>query len=113
MRTKHFLICLLAGCASSPKVDDVLDMSRENNTRGLVGAYDRADSDTVRIAILEQLAEHPDDQSGRDLVLKQARSASTEPVKLAALKASARYEGDDVIDTMLAALDDPWPAVRE
>jgi hypothetical protein len=113
MRTKLFLICLLAGCASSPKVEDVLDMSRENNTRGLVGAYDRADSDTVRIAILEQLAEHPDDQSGRDLVLKQARTASTEPVKLAALKASARYEGDDVIDTMLAALDDPWPAVRE
>jgi HEAT repeat protein len=88
-------------------------MGREHDTQSLVEAYGQTDSDAVRIAVLEQLAEHPDDQPGRALVLRQARSATTEAVKLSALRAASRYQGEESIEVLIDQLDDPWPAVRE
>lgn len=113
VRALFVVLFSATACAGSLKVSDVAEMGRDHDTRALVAAYDRTDSDTVRIAILEQLADHPDDQPGRDLVLRQSRSATSEPLKLGALRASSRYPGDVPLEVLIAGLDDPWPAVRE
>jgi TolB-like protein len=99
-------------CATT-KASDVHRMGREGDLDALVDAWRRAESDEVRIAVIEELAQHPSDRRGREIVLRQAESESEEPLKVAAVRAAAVYDGSGATKVLIARLKDAFPSVRE
>jgi hypothetical protein len=106
-------VCALAGCASGPTPVQVRQMGQRGDTAALFEAWETADKEPVRVAVLEAFAQNPSDAAGQRLVVKQAREASARPVQLAALQALAAYQGDDVVGALVPALGHPWPEARE
>jgi hypothetical protein len=88
-------------------------MGRAGDTAALLEAWERAESDAIRAAVLEEISHNSRDAAGRDLVIREAGSASTEPVKLAAVRALGAYQESQATLALIRALGDPWPAVRE
>ncbi|MCB9651402.1 MAG: HEAT repeat domain-containing protein [Deltaproteobacteria bacterium] len=112
-RTTLVLALTLAGCASGPTPVQVRQMGQRGDTAGLFEAWESASKDKVRVAVLEAFAQNPSDAAGQRLVVKQAREATSRPVQLAALRALAAYQGDDVVGALVPALGHPWPEARE
>ena len=107
------LVCMV-GCASSrPSVSEVRRLGQRADTEGLLNAWQNADRDSVRIAVLNGLAQNPEDRAGRALVVDQARGARSGPVRLAALRALDVHAGPDVVQVMVGGLAHPWPEVRD
>jgi hypothetical protein len=100
------------GACATTKASDVHRMGQEGDIAALADAWRRADSDDVRIAILEELARHPRDDRGRGIVLQEADAEAPEPVRLAAVRAASAYEGPDATKVLLVHLADPFPNVR-
>jgi HEAT repeat protein len=107
------LILVLSACASQPTPADIRKMGEQSDFAALQSAWDGTDRDAVRIAILEAYAQHPEEAQGRALVLRQASSASNQELRLSAIRALGAYDGPEVIAALIAALADPFPAVRE
>jgi TolB-like protein len=105
-------ICLV-GCASQPTTADVRKMADKGDVEGLLSTWDATDRDDVRIAVLDAFAQHPSAAEGRSLMMRQATSASSQEVRLAAIRGLGAYEGAEVIAALVTALADPFPAIRE
>lgn len=114
MVTKYFapLVLMLGACASTTTAD-VRRMSRDGDVDALLATWDKSTRDTMRVTIVEELAVHGDDRRARDIVVRNAASASSEPVRLAAIRGLTKLEGDDVNGTLIRGLGDPSPSVRD
>lgn len=101
---------MMVGCATTATTADVRRMSDRGDTEALMKAWEETDRDAVRIAVIEGLATNGAESS---LVLRQAQSASSSQVRLAAVRALGRYQGAEVVPALIDALADPFPAIRE
>jgi len=88
-------------------------MGREKDAESLLEAWEETDQDSVRIAVLQALASLPACEAGRRLVVRQAVSNPCVDVRLEAVRALGRQEGEGVVDALIEALADPYPSVRE
>src|SRR5687768_18259510 len=101
------LISLLFSCATAATTADVRKMSERADVEGLLKAWDETDREDVRIAVIDAFAQNPSAAEGRELVLRQAQGASSQQVRLAAMRALGAYQGADVVLALVAALSDP------
>ena len=92
---------------------DVRRLGQRADVDGLLTAWQAADRDAVRIAVLNGLAQNPEDAAGRALVLEQATRATSGPVRRAALRALDVHSGPDVVRALAGGLAHPWPDVRD
>jgi HEAT repeat protein len=88
-------------------------MNEKGDVEALLRAWDETDREDVRVAVIDSFAQHPSSNEGRALVMRQAESASSQSLRLAAIRALGAYEGADVVVVLVSALSDPFPAIRE
>lgn len=100
-------------CSSAIRVSDVRRMGQQGDRAELLDAWEKAESDAVRIAVLDEITKRPEEAAGRALVLREAGRAATEPVKIALVRALGAYRDSAAMAGLIDALRDPWPAVRE
>lgn len=114
MRSRPFLLALAAwataGCAVT-RVSDVEELGRRGSNPELRAIWVETNQDGIRVAVIGALAEHPDEQ-GLILTAREAGAARSQEVRVAAVRALARYQGSPAIKALLGALGDPWPEVR-
>jgi HEAT repeat protein len=106
-------VLFFAGCATQVTSADVRRMSERGEIEALLKAWEETDREDVRIAVIDGVARNASSSEGRSLVLRQAESASSKDVRLAAMRALGAYEGADVVMVLVGALSDPFPAIRE
>lgn len=110
VRGNLFFCLTMAGCATAATTADVRRMSDRGDTEALMKTWEETDRDSVRIAVIEGLAAH---EAERALVLRQAASAPSSQVRLAAVRGLGSYDGAEVVPALVNALADPFPAIRE
>ena len=102
----------LAACAGVG-VKDVRRMGQRGEVAQLMDAWDQAEKNNVRAAVIEAFSINPSADPGRRLVLSQGLSHADKGVRLAAVRALKAYEGEDITKALIGALMDPFPEVRE
>lgn len=113
----RFASCLIlaagtTACAAT-SVPEIREMGRRGDTEALHRAWRAVNTEAARVAVVEELSQHPTDPAGHSLVVAQARGATSEPLKRAATQALERYPTPESTQALIAALGDPWPSIRE
>lgn len=104
------IVVLLFGCATAG-VAEVRELGQRGENSELRKLWARSEKDAMRVAIIEALADHPD-EDGLQLTVDASSSGSND-VRRAAMRALARYPGPAALETLVIGLGDPFPAVRE
>ncbi len=105
------LAAALSACAGT-RAADVRKLARDGEVEQMLTIWDEAKKTSVQVAVLQGFAQHhPGDPSGRALVIEAARSPDNE-LRLAAIRALAAYEGNDVLQILLDSLADSQPSAR-
>ncbi len=104
-------ILLAAACATTGA--DIRQLGRIGDVPALVTEWDRADSDAMRLTILQALEANAAVPAARRVVLAEASRSRSESVRVAAVRAAGKLDGDDALEVLIAALADSRPAVRE
>jgi HEAT repeat protein len=88
-------------------------MGQRGDMDGLMKAWEKAEGDSIRIAVIDAFAENAEDPRGRALIIRQATSGASRSVRLEAVRALGRHQGVEVVEALILALADSYPSVRE
>ncbi len=106
------LLVVSAGCVSTPTTSEVRRMGQRGETQRLFDAWQSANNDAVRVAVIESFADNASNRAGQRLVVEQAQRAHARPVQIAALRALSAYSGEPVIGALVLGLGHSWPEAR-
>jgi TolB-like protein len=106
-------ILMTAGCATAATVGDVRKMGEAKDGPGLMKAWQESEGDGVRIAVIEAFSQNPADGEGRALIFREARSSTSDQVRLAAVRSLGAYGGEEMVPILVGALGDAFPAIRD
>jgi|GEM_PF-5883016 len=106
------MAALCAGCAGV-SVQTIQRMGRAGDTEALLRVYAEAESDEVRLAVIEALSLHPADAAARDLLRREAAGAARADVRRVAMRALSGDLAAEATVVLIGGLADPFPEVRE